>query len=122
MIAPMATVTHSAAELWQIKSGMRFRQVGGYMLHPTAGEPNFGPSEPTLTTLFSIDLRGRAFAGVPTAAQLEEARNELANTGAQFFLVGYSRRDEAVQLELAERLLGRSPDRRVGGVSIWDLT
>ena len=122
MIAPMATVTHSVAELWQIKSGMRFRQLGGYMLHPTDGEPSFCPTVQTLTSLFGLDWEGRAFAGTPTATQLEQAREELTNAGAQFFIVGYSTRAEAAQLTLAEQLLDRRADRRVGDVYIWNLT
>jgi len=122
MIAPMATVTQSVAELWQIKSGMRFRQLGGYMLHPTDGGPSFCPTVQTLTSLFGLDWEGRAFAGTPTATQLEQAREELTNAGAQFFIVGYSTHAEAAQLTLAEQLLDRKADRRVGDVYIWNLT
>jgi hypothetical protein len=54
-------------------------------------------------------------------ALLAQARAELRATKATMFLVGFSRRAERRQLSVAQELLGRPPDRRVGGVSIWSL-
>jgi hypothetical protein len=122
MIAPMATVRNSVAELWQIETGMRFRQLGGYMLRidgPRDG-PSFSPSARTLTALFGINPGGRPFPGEPTTAMLDAARAELRVAHVSTFVVGYSRYAEKKQLALAEQLFGRPPDRRVGGVSMWN--
>jgi len=53
---------------------------------------------------------------------LDAARAELLAAGVTLFMVGYSRYGEPKQLLLAEQLLGRPPDRRIGGVSIWGVT
>jgi hypothetical protein len=122
MIAPMATVRNSAAELWQIKSGMRFRQLGGYMLRVTGTNngPSFSPPSRVLTILFGISRYGLAFKGEPSTATLDAARAELRAANTSLFIVGYSRHAEKKQLALAEQLFGRPPDRRIGGVSIWN--
>jgi hypothetical protein len=125
MIAPMAEVGDSAAEMWQVASDMRFRQLGGYMLHPVGanGTPSYDPGARALTELFGIQLKtDLPFGGPLTPALRRAALAELRASKASMFIVGDSpRRDEASQLFLAELLLGRPPDRRVGGVSIWEL-
>jgi len=122
MIAPMATVRHSAAEIWQIKARMRFRQVGGYVLHPTSnGAPTLYPSATTLTALFHLNESGRTISRpAVTPEMLTQARQELRRTGAQFFIVGYARRGETELDNLARELLG-PPTQRLGGVEIWEL-
>jgi hypothetical protein len=125
MIAPMATVENGAAELWQVATDMRFRQLGGYMLHAVgpSRRPSYSPSARVLTTLFRIDSRTRrAYSGKMTVSMLDAARAELLAAGVTLFMVGYSRCCEPKQLLLAELLLGRPADRRIGGVSIWGVT
>jgi hypothetical protein len=124
MIAPMATVGNSAAEYWQVEADMRFRQVGGYMLHavPPKFGPSYYPAEKTLNLLFRINPKSsRAYKGPITEPMLANARKELAATAASVFIVSYSRYGEAAQLAIATRLLGRPPDRRFGDASIWYL-
>jgi hypothetical protein len=122
MVAPMANVRNSAAELSQIKSGMRFRQLGGYMLrvNGTDNGPAFSPSSRVLTLLFAVSPSGFAFKGEPNPATLDAARTELRTAGVSWFVVGYSRYAEKRQRALAEQLFGRPPDRRIGGVSMWN--
>lgn len=124
MLAPMATSGNNAAQLWQVRANMRFKQVGGYMLHSVKGGiGSYLPAEEALTALFRIDLAtGLAFKGEVPAAMIRDARAELRATKATMFLVGFSRRAERKQLEIAEQVLGRPADRHVGGVAIWSLT
>ena len=125
MLAPMATVGDDAAQLWQVEAGMRFRQLGGYMLHPIgrSGVPTFFPPADTLTRLFGINRQtGRPYGGPLTAAMLDGARAELRAAGVSMVIVGPSRYGEPTHLRIAEQLLGRPPDRRVGGVSIWEVS
>jgi hypothetical protein len=124
MVAPMAEVGDSAAELWQVASDMRFRQLGGYMLHPVGdGIPSYGPGARVLTELFGIQLKtDRPFDGRLTPELRTAALSELRASRASMFIVGDSpRRDQFAQLLLAEQLLGRPPDRRIGGVFVWEL-
>ena len=124
MLAPMATVGYNAAQLWQIESGMRFRQVGGYALHAVGpdGQPSYYPYPKTLRRLFMINVfTGRPYDRPVSRAMLATARRELTETRASLFLVGPSPTGTARHLRLAELLLGRPPDRTVGGVAIWDL-
>jgi hypothetical protein len=124
MIAPMATVGNNAPELWQVRADMRFRQIGGYMLHAVGPKrtASYLPEATTLTTLFRIDLAtGLAYKGAVTPAMIRAANRELRASGVSLFMVGFTRRGEARQLEIARQVLGRAPDRRVGGVSIWNL-
>jgi hypothetical protein len=123
MIAPMATVANNSAELWQVNANMRFRQVGGHALHAVGpdGAPSYFPAATALTMLFGIDITSnRAYKGEPTLADLAYARSELRASHATMFIVGYSS-GEARHVQLAEQLLGRPADRRIGGTSIWDL-
>ena len=123
MIAPMATVGDNAAQFWQVKAGMRFRQIGGYMLHGVgpSGAPSYYPSAQMLTTLFRISEE-RPYAGKVTGAMLDGARSELRAAHASLFIVGpVLHTGESRLLAIAEMLLQRPPDRRVGGVSIWAL-
>ena len=124
MIAPMATVGYNAAQLWQIRSGMRFRQVGGYALHAFGphGRPSYYPYPKTLRRLFMISyLSNRPYERPVSRAELATARRELKKTHASMFLVGPSPTGTARHLRLAKLLLRRPPDRTVGGVAIWDL-
>jgi hypothetical protein len=124
MLAPMASIGNSAAELWQIRSGMRFRQLGGYMLHAVGpnGAPSYYPSARMLTRLFRIyPKRHRPYQGEVTTAMLDAARRELRDAHVSMVMVGYSRYGEPRHLTIAERLLDRPPDRRIGGVAIWYL-
>jgi len=124
MIAPMATVTNSAGETWQIDTGMRFRQLGGYMLHAVDrhGSPSFNPSAPALTELFGIQSRySRPYRGKVTTSILDAARAELRSAHASLFIVGYSRYGEAAQLSIARQLFGRPADQQTGGVAIWNV-
>ena len=124
MLAPMATVGYNVAQLWQVEAGMRFRQVGGYALHAVGpdGRPSYYPYPETLRRLFMINFfTGRPYDRPVTPADLATARRELRETHATLFLVGPSPTGTARDLELAERLLGRGPDRTVGGVAIWRL-
>jgi hypothetical protein len=124
MLAPMAAVGYNAAQLWQIKAKMRFRQVGGYALHAIGRDasPSYYPYPKTLTRLFMIKYAtGQPYRERVTPAQLATARRELRATGASLFLVAPSPTGTRTHLRLAEDLLGRPPDRRVGGVAIWDL-
>lgn len=124
MIAPMATVGYNGAQLWQIKAKMRFRQVGGYALHAfgSKGSPSYYPYPKMLRRLFMINFfTGEPYARKLTADRLDTARRELRETHASLFMVGPSPTGTARQLEIAEKLLGRPPDRKVGGVAIWTL-
>lgn len=124
MVAPMATAGNDAAELWQVRSGMRFRQLGGYMVHAVGARrtPSYGPSAQALTALFGIDLTSdRPYKGELTPAILDAARAELRASGASMLIVGYSRLGVTRQVAIAEQLLGRPADRRLGDTSIWDL-
>jgi hypothetical protein len=124
MVAPMATAGNDAAELWQVRSGMRFRQLGGYMVHAVGAQrtPSYGPSEQALTALFGIDLTSdRPYKGELTPAILDAARAELRASGASMLIVGYSRLGVTRQVAIAEQLLGRPADRLIGDTSIWDL-
>ena len=123
MLAPMATSGNNAAQLWQVRANMRFKQIGGYMLHAVrGGVASYLPAEKTLTKLFRIDIRtGRTFGGRISAKMMHDARVELRATKATMLLVGFSRRAERRQLRTAEALLGRPADRHVGGVAIWSL-
>jgi hypothetical protein len=124
LIAPVATVANAAAELWQVEADMRFRQLGGYMLHAvgTDGTPSYYPAARTLTILFGINrTTQQPYAGNPTPAMLTSARAELRAAHASLFMVGYSPRGEARLLALALLLFDRPPDRTVGGVTIWSL-
>jgi hypothetical protein len=124
MVAPMATAGNDAAELWQVRSGMRFRQLGGYMVHAvgTHRTPSYGPSAQALTTLFGIDLTSdRPYKGELTPALLDAARAELRASGASMLIVGYSRLGVTRLIAIPEQLLGRPADRRLGDTSIWDL-
>src|SRR4029077_10684683 len=90
MIAPMATVADNSAELWQVKAGMRFRQLGGYMLHAVGsdGTPSYFPGATALTMLFGIDLTSkRPYSGQPAAVDLDYARAELRVARATMFIV-----------------------------------
>ena len=42
MLAPMATSGNNAAQLWQVRANMRFKQIGGYMLHAVRGDDGKG--------------------------------------------------------------------------------
>ena len=124
MLAPMASVGYNAAEWWQIKAKMRFKQVGGYALHAFGpkGSPSYYPYPKMLRRLFMINFfTGQPFAGKVTPAVLATARRELRETHASLFMVAPSPTGTARHLELAEQLLKRPPDRKVGGVAIWDL-
>ncbi len=124
MVAPMATVANAAADLWQVESDMRFRQLGGYMLHAVGsnGSPSYYPAAENLTRLFAIDGTTRKpYAREPTPTMLDAARAELRAARASLFMVGYARYGEPRLLALARQLLGRPPDRVVGGVAIWSL-
>jgi hypothetical protein len=124
MIAPMATVGDNAAQLWQIKAKMRFRQVGGYALHTIEpnGSPSYYPYPKMLRRLFMINFfTGEPYARKVTSANLDTARRELRETHATLFMVGPSPTGTRRHLELAEQLLGRPPDRKLGGVAIWNL-
>jgi len=124
MIAPMATVTNSAAEMWQIDTGMRFRQLGGYMLHATEGQgiPAFDPSETALTELFGMRPKySRPYKGKVTEAILDAARAELRAADTSLFIVGYSRYGQTEQLRIARELFGRAADQQSGGVAIWNV-
>jgi hypothetical protein len=75
-----------------------------------------------LRRLFMINyFTGEPFRRTPTPSQLATARRELQETGATLFMVGPSPTGTRRHLTLAEALLGRPPDRKVGGVAIWDL-
>ena len=76
-----------------------------------------------LTELFGIQLKtDQPFAGRLTRQLRTAALAELRASHASMFIVGDSpRRDEFAQLVLADELLGRPPDRRLGGVFIWEL-
>lgn len=124
MIAPMATVGDNAAQFWQVKADMRFRQIGGYMLHGVgpSGVPSYYPSAQMLTTLFRIDSGARVYRGKVTPAMLDAARSELRAAHASLFIVGPSLHSgEPRQLAIAGKLMRRPPDRHVGGAWIWAL-
>lgn len=123
MVAPMATVWYSAAMLWQIDAGFRFRQIGGYMQHSVPGGGlGSTPYPPALTLLFGIDPQNQPFTGQPTGALLAEARTELRESGATFFVLSMSVPSFfEVQYPLALHLLRRPPDRTTGGVALWAL-
>ena len=52
---------------------------------------------------------------------IDAARAELADSGAQYFLLGPSHYGYQRQRELATRLLARGPDRTLGGMDLWSL-
>jgi hypothetical protein len=124
MVAPLATSANAAAEIWQVRAGMRFRQLGGYMQHAVGprGEPSLHPATPMLAKLFAIDSSTRGPYKVKTTpALLDGARAELRAAHTSMFIVGHSI-GEAILLARAELLLGRPPDQRTGGVAIWRLS
>ena len=124
MVAPLATSANAAAEIWQVRAGMRFRQLGGYMQHAVGerGEPSLHPATPMLAKLFAIDSTTRGpFKVVTSPALLDGARAELRAADTSMFIVGHSI-GEAILLARAELLLGRPPDQRTGGVAIWRLS
>jgi hypothetical protein len=123
MVAPMATVRDTVPMLWQVETGMTFRQVGGYMQHPgPEGVMTAEPYPPALTTLFGINSHGQPFWRTPAAQLMAVAREELAATQAVAFLVA-----DAIpsvyecEYRLARELLGRPPDEMTAGVAIWTL-
>jgi hypothetical protein len=124
MIAPLATVGDASAELWQVQAGMRFRQLGGYALH--AAGPNaigsYYPPDPALVTLFQINhVNYHAYPGPVTPGLIRAARAELRRSGARLFLLGPAGGSETRLLSISEHVLGRGPDRVVGGVDEWVL-
>jgi hypothetical protein len=122
MVAPMADVGDNSAQLWQTASGMQFRQLGGYAIRaaPKGGKATFLPDQRVLTLLFAINPNTfRPYHGRVTPALIAGARAELAATGTKMFIVGPSRFGEPRQLEIAQQIFGRPPDRVEGGVSIW---
>jgi hypothetical protein len=125
MVAPMATVGDDAAEFWQETADMRFRQLGGYALHPIGPRQTatYYPAAKNLTKLFSIGLQSdRAYAGPVTPAMLDAARTELHRAHATMFIVGPAPYHDPRPLRLARQLLSRPPDRTEGGVTIWKMT
>jgi hypothetical protein len=124
MVAPLAVVGDDAAQLWQIDSGMRFRQLGGYAVRaaPHGGHATFRPDPRALGTLFTIDPHSsQPYRGPLTSSLLAEARRELRTTRARYLVVGPSIGGKARQLVIAHALVGRPPDIVEGGVSLWTL-
>ena len=125
MLAPMAGVGNNTAQLWQIEAGMRFRQVGGYALHAigAGGAPVVLPvSEDARPPVRDQLLHGPP---VPTERHGRRPRDRAPRAAARptptLFMVGPSETGTAQHLERAKQLLGRAPDRTVGGVRIWEL-
>lgn len=118
MIAPMATVHDTDAMIWQIKSGMRFAQIGGYALHPgTDGHPRNTPYAQALTTLFRLSPpMDHPFGGKLTPKLLNQARAELRQAQASYFILGDTRQPVfQVQVLIAIRLIGHEPNETGGG-------
>jgi hypothetical protein len=57
--------------------------------------------------------------GVDLEPDEPEPARPRRSTGTKMFIVGPSRFGEPRQLQIAERLFGRPPDRVEGGVSVW---
>lgn len=124
MVAPIPTPTTDMAQFWQSEADMRFRQFGGYMIHPArgTGAATFYADDTTLTRLFELGgWFSTPYAGDVTPALIREARAELEEAKVTMLVVGPSPYGEKRHLQIAEALLGRPPDHVTGGVAVWDL-
>ena len=124
LLAPMANAEDAAGDLWQVDADMRFRQIGGYMLHPDGPnrKPLFESSERMLEKLFSINTTtDRPYKGKATRAMLDTAREELRAANASMVIVG-NRSHETGLVRRARQLLGRPADQITGDAAIWRLS
>lgn len=130
LVVPIPTSADDSAMLWQVRSGMRFKQVGGYVLHPLGPKQHgtFAISYPTLSKLLSVQLQrgpGRTlyrtvFSDPVTPSLRSQALRELRETHARTVVVGGTRFATYGQLVgTVEQILGRPPDQVEGGVALW---
>ncbi len=108
MVAPMAIPFADSALLWQVETGLRFRQLGSYALIPGPGHRGgFYPVSRVLARLFAL-RHGRVYSGPLTAHLRAAALAELRASGATLFVAVDPRQDA-----LARWLLGQPgrPDR-----------
>jgi hypothetical protein len=114
---PVPRFPGSAPMEWQARAGFRYRSLGGYVITPRAnGTGTFAGAQ----TVWERTV-GQAALGKPLDVPVQVERRllqEMTALRARAVLVAAGPGSTEVE-QLVERLLGRPPDERRGGVAAW---
>jgi hypothetical protein len=116
LIFPVVDNTHTAAELWQAESGMRFKMPEGYAYLPP-GRGNVDPPR-SATHDAGLAIEGGADPSTFAAGLQDEVRRELTAWHVRTVVVG-PMQNQARMVAFISGVLGREP-RQTGGVFAWE--
>jgi len=116
VIFPFVDPTHTAAELWQAQSGMRFKMPEGYAFVPP-GQGNADPP-PSATRAAGLAIEGGADpSGFPDGLQ-DQVLRELKAWHVRTVIVG-PMQNQARMVAFITGVLARDPVQS-GGVYVWE--
>jgi hypothetical protein len=114
---PQFGVDDALPMLWQVRSGFRFKIIGGYFIVPDppgGGATAISPS-PTGAALDALFAGGTV---TRTPALRHQLRAELRSEGVRTVVALPRGRDPAATIRFLTWLVGRSPHRVVGAF-VW---